>query len=225
VEALHRRSPRQARHRDDLTLNQQYMADIARASRKRSTTVDYTPYFAKYRQTPEKGGVQGRPGRDGRERPRTRDREVHRRASQPPTSSPRARPSRCCSPSGSTSATARGPPVSKGDDDDEDLGVWKAEDCALVADRLPARDVRGHPFRDERRHGRASRPLLAKTAKAFDMPIVLSTVGVELGFNARPSRRSSRSSKASSRSTGRRMTRSRTIAFREAVRGDRTQAG
>jgi nicotinamidase-related amidase len=33
--------------------------------------------------------------------------------------------------------------------------------------------------------------LLARTAKAFNVPIVLSTVGVEAGINGRRSRRSS----------------------------------
>src|SRR6184192_4024834 len=38
--------------RDDLTLHQQYMADIAESSRKAIDTVDYTPYFAKYPDKP-----------------------------------------------------------------------------------------------------------------------------------------------------------------------------
>ncbi|MFL5962762.1 MAG: MBL fold metallo-hydrolase [Gaiellaceae bacterium] len=38
--------------RDDLTLHQQYMADIADSSRKAIDTVDYTPYFAKYPDNP-----------------------------------------------------------------------------------------------------------------------------------------------------------------------------
>jgi glyoxylase-like metal-dependent hydrolase (beta-lactamase superfamily II) len=38
--------------RDDLTLHQQYMADIAESSRKAIDTVDYTPYFAKYPNNP-----------------------------------------------------------------------------------------------------------------------------------------------------------------------------
>jgi len=45
------------------------------------------------------------------------------------------------------------------------------------ADRLPERDVRSHSLGNERRPGRAACRLLAKTAKAFDMPIVLSTSG------------------------------------------------
>src|SRR6184192_338128 len=38
--------------RDDLTLHQQYMADIAESSRMAIDTVDYTPYFAKYPDKP-----------------------------------------------------------------------------------------------------------------------------------------------------------------------------
>jgi glyoxylase-like metal-dependent hydrolase (beta-lactamase superfamily II) len=38
--------------RDDLTLHQQYMADIAESSKKAIDTVDYTPYFAKYPDNP-----------------------------------------------------------------------------------------------------------------------------------------------------------------------------
>src|ERR1700754_4687173 len=65
----------------------------------------------------------------------------------------------------------------------EDLGVWKAEDCALVL--IDYQNEMFEVIRSEtspdlvEMHVR----LLAKTAKAFDMPIVLSTVGVELGFN------------------------------------------
>ena len=64
-----------------------------------------------------------------------------------------------------------------------ELGVWKAEDCALVLiDYQPAmmEVIRSETNADlVELHAR----LLAKTAKAFDMPIVLSTVGVNLGFN------------------------------------------
>jgi nicotinamidase-related amidase len=64
-----------------------------------------------------------------------------------------------------------------------DLGVWKAEDCAVVLiDYQPAmvEVIRSETNADMvELHAR----LLAKTAKAFDMPIVLSTVGVNLGFN------------------------------------------
>jgi nicotinamidase-related amidase len=65
----------------------------------------------------------------------------------------------------------------------KDLGVWKAEDCALVLiDYQPAmvEVIRSETNADMvELHAR----LLAKTAKAFDMPIVLSTVGVGFGFN------------------------------------------
>ena len=65
----------------------------------------------------------------------------------------------------------------------KDLGVWKAEDCALVLiDYQPAmvEVIRSETNADMvQLHAR----LLAKTAKAFDMPIVLSTVGVGFGFN------------------------------------------
>jgi nicotinamidase-related amidase len=64
-----------------------------------------------------------------------------------------------------------------------DLGVWKAEDCALVLiDYQPAmiEVIRSETNADMvQLHAR----LLAKTAKAFDIPIVLSTVGVGFGFN------------------------------------------
>jgi nicotinamidase-related amidase len=65
----------------------------------------------------------------------------------------------------------------------KDLGVWKAEDCAVVLiDYQPAmvEVIRSETNADMvELHAR----LLAKTAKAFDMPIVLSTVGVGFGFN------------------------------------------
>jgi nicotinamidase-related amidase len=65
----------------------------------------------------------------------------------------------------------------------KDLGVWKAEECALVLiDYQPAivEVIRSETSADlVELHAR----LLAKTAKAFEMPIVLSTVGVGFGFN------------------------------------------
>jgi nicotinamidase-related amidase len=65
----------------------------------------------------------------------------------------------------------------------KDLGVWTSEDCALVLI-----DYQNEMFEVIRSETSADLVemhvrLLAKTAKAFDMPIVLSTVGVELGFN------------------------------------------
>ena len=64
-----------------------------------------------------------------------------------------------------------------------DLGVWTSEDCALVLI-----DYQKEMFEVIRSETSAELVelhvrLLAKTAKAFDMPIVLSTVGVEYGFN------------------------------------------
>ena len=64
-----------------------------------------------------------------------------------------------------------------------DLGVWKAEDCALVLidyQKEMFEVIRSETDADlVELHVR----LLAKTAKAYEMPIVLSTVGVGAGFN------------------------------------------
>src|ERR1700735_1197060 len=65
----------------------------------------------------------------------------------------------------------------------KDLGVWTYEDCALVLI-----DYQNEMFEVIRSETDAALVelhvrLLAKTAKAFDMPIVLSTVGVGFGFN------------------------------------------
>src|SRR6202161_350792 len=65
----------------------------------------------------------------------------------------------------------------------KDLSVWKAEDCALVLI-----DYQNEMFEVIRSETSAELAelnvrLLAKTARAFDMPIVLSTVGVGYGFN------------------------------------------
>src|SRR5271168_3505380 len=64
-----------------------------------------------------------------------------------------------------------------------ELGVWTYEDCALVLI-----DYQNEMFEVIRSETEANLVelnvrLLAKTAKAFDMPIVLSTVGVEFGLN------------------------------------------
>jgi nicotinamidase-related amidase len=64
-----------------------------------------------------------------------------------------------------------------------DLGVWTYEDCALVLI-----DYQNEMFEVIRSETRADLVelnvrLLAKTAKALEMPIVLSTVGVGYGFN------------------------------------------
>jgi nicotinamidase-related amidase len=65
----------------------------------------------------------------------------------------------------------------------KDLGVWKAEDCALLLidyQNEMFEVIRSETDRDMvELHAR----LLAKTAKAYGMPIVLSTVGVGFGFN------------------------------------------
>ena len=65
----------------------------------------------------------------------------------------------------------------------KELGVWTAEDCALVLI-----DYQNEMFEVIRSETSAELVelhvrLLAKTAKAFDIPIVLSTVGVGFGFN------------------------------------------
>src|ERR1700730_17051163 len=64
-----------------------------------------------------------------------------------------------------------------------DLGVWTADDCALVLI-----DFQNEMFEVIRSETSADLVelhvrLLAKAAKAFDVPIVLSTVGVGFGFN------------------------------------------
>jgi nicotinamidase-related amidase len=64
-----------------------------------------------------------------------------------------------------------------------ELGVWTAEECALVLI-----DYQNEMFEVIRSETSADLVelhvrLLAKTAKAFDVPIVLSTVGVGFGFN------------------------------------------
>jgi nicotinamidase-related amidase len=67
----------------------------------------------------------------------------------------------------------------------KELGVWTYEDCALVLI-----DYQNEMFEVIRSETDADLVelnvrLLAKTAKALGMPIVLSTVGVGLGFNGR----------------------------------------
>ena len=64
-----------------------------------------------------------------------------------------------------------------------ELGVWTADDCALVLI-----DYQNEMFEVIRSETSADLVemhvrLLAKAAKAFDVPIVLSTVGVGFGFN------------------------------------------
>ena len=64
-----------------------------------------------------------------------------------------------------------------------DLGVWTADDCALVLidyQKEMFEVIRSETSADlVEMHVR----LLARAAKAFEMPIVLSTVGVGFGFN------------------------------------------
>ena len=65
----------------------------------------------------------------------------------------------------------------------KELGVWTYDDCALVLI-----DYQNDMFEVIRSETNADLVelnvrLLAKTAKAFDMPIVLSTVGVKYGIN------------------------------------------
>jgi nicotinamidase-related amidase len=64
-----------------------------------------------------------------------------------------------------------------------DLGVWTADDCALVL--IDYQKEMFEVIRSETNADLAELHvrLLAKTAKAFDVPIVLSTVGVAAGFN------------------------------------------
>jgi nicotinamidase-related amidase len=85
-----------------------------------------------------------------------------------------------------------------------DLGVWTSENSALVlidyqAELLEA--IRSETAADL---VELNARWLAKTAKAFDMPIVLSSVGSETAFSPRRNPRSSPSCLTSSRSTGRR---------------------
>jgi nicotinamidase-related amidase len=63
------------------------------------------------------------------------------------------------------------------------LGVWTYEDCALVL--IDYQDKMFEVIRSETDADlvELNVRLLARSAKAFDMPIVLSTVGVGAGFN------------------------------------------
>src|ERR1700746_3629914 len=65
----------------------------------------------------------------------------------------------------------------------KDLGVWTSDDCALVL--IDYQNEMFEVIRSEtdRDLVELNVRLLAKAAKAFDMPIVLSTVGVGYGFN------------------------------------------
>ena len=65
----------------------------------------------------------------------------------------------------------------------KDLGVWKHDDCALLL--IDYQNEMFETIRSETSADFANLNvrLLAKAAKAFDMPIVLSTVGVKYGIN------------------------------------------
>jgi nicotinamidase-related amidase len=65
----------------------------------------------------------------------------------------------------------------------KDLGVWKAEDCALVL--IDYQDNMFEVIRSETTADlvELNVRLLARTARAYGMPIVLSTVGVAFCFN------------------------------------------
>ena len=64
-----------------------------------------------------------------------------------------------------------------------DLGVWTYEDCALVL--IDYQKEMFEVIRSETTKDLVDLNvrLLAKAAKGFDVPIVLSSVGVEIGFN------------------------------------------
>jgi nicotinamidase-related amidase len=66
----------------------------------------------------------------------------------------------------------------------KDLGVWTSQDCALVL--IDYQKEMFDSIRSETKSELADLNvrLLAKTAKAFDMPIVLSTVGVNYKINS-----------------------------------------
>src|ERR1700683_4494239 len=64
-----------------------------------------------------------------------------------------------------------------------ELGVWTYEDCALVLIDFQNELFEVIGAETDRDMGELHVRLLARTAKAFGMPIVLSTVGVGYGFN------------------------------------------
>jgi nicotinamidase-related amidase len=63
------------------------------------------------------------------------------------------------------------------------LGVWTADDCALVLIDYQTEMIEVIRSETDADLVELHCRLLAKTAKAFDVPIVLSTVGVGYGFN------------------------------------------
>jgi nicotinamidase-related amidase len=64
-----------------------------------------------------------------------------------------------------------------------DLGVWTADDCALVLIDYQTEMVEVIRSETNSEMVELHARLLARTAKAFNVPIVLSTVGVGYGFN------------------------------------------
>jgi nicotinamidase-related amidase len=65
----------------------------------------------------------------------------------------------------------------------KDLGVWTAQDCALVL--IDYQNEMSEVIRSETPANLVElhvRPL-AKTAKAYGMPIVLAAAGAKFGFN------------------------------------------
>src|SRR2546423_1279749 len=66
---------------------------------------------------------------------------------------------------------------------EKDLGVWTADDCALLLIDYQTEMVEVIRSETDTDLVELHARLLAKAAKAFDMPIVLSTVGVGYGFN------------------------------------------
>ena len=66
----------------------------------------------------------------------------------------------------------------------KELGVWTYEDCALLL--IDYQNEMFETIRSETSADLANLNvrLLAKAAKALDMPIVLSTVGVKFGINS-----------------------------------------
>ena len=65
---------------------------------------------------------------------------------------------------------------------DKSRSVWRAEDCALLL--IDYQDnVLDWVFEQDRRVIELNAGLLAKAARAFNIPVVLSTVSVEMGVN------------------------------------------
>jgi nicotinamidase-related amidase len=64
-----------------------------------------------------------------------------------------------------------------------ELGVWTHDDCALILIDFQNEMFEVIQSETDRKLVELNVRLLAKTAKAFDVPIVLSSVGVGIGFN------------------------------------------